>query len=67
MSDQSGGATTAKILRCGELIAGCEETIEGADLEEILGHAREHMQGAHGVGQISGYVEARLWAAIRAR
>jgi predicted small metal-binding protein len=57
----------AKILSCGEVVSGCEQVIEGTDVEEVLNHAREHMVGAHGIAEISGYVEARLWAAIRAR
>jgi predicted small metal-binding protein len=57
----------SKILRCGELMAGCEKVIEGADLDEVLNHALQHMLDAHGLPKVSGYVEARLWSAIRAR
>jgi predicted small metal-binding protein len=56
-----------KILRCGELMSGCEEVIEGAEVEEVLSRALEHILGGHGIPEISGYMEARLWAAIRAR
>jgi predicted small metal-binding protein len=61
------GGGTVKILRCGELISECEEVIEGIDLDEVLSQALEHMLGAHGIAEVSGHVEARLWAAIRTR
>jgi predicted small metal-binding protein len=59
--------TMPNTLKCGELMPECEEIIEGNDIEDVLNQALEHLCEAHGLAKISGYVEARLWAAIRGR
>jgi predicted small metal-binding protein len=61
------GGHMARTLKCGELVSECEEILEGVDIDEVLSQAREHLVEAHGLAEISGYLEARLWAAIRGR
>ena len=37
----------AKVLKCGELMPGCDTVIEGKDSEEVLAKAEAHARKEH--------------------
>lgn len=55
----------AKVLRCGELFAGCSIEARGETEEEILEQAAEHARRDHGVSQIDAATLAKVKAAIK--
>ena len=54
-----------KMLRCGDLFAGCSVEARGETEEEVLKHAAEHAKRDHGVAQIDAATLAKVKAAIR--
>ena len=54
----------AKILKCGDLMPGCNAVIEGKDAE-VLAKAAEHPRKAHGTSAIPPDVAAKVKAAIK--
>lgn len=36
-----------KVLRCGDLMPGCDAVFEGADVAEVMAKATEHCRGDH--------------------
>jgi predicted small metal-binding protein len=56
-----------KILRCGDLVAGCSTVLEGEDAAEILAKAEEHARVGHGLVKIPAEIAARVKAAIKDR
>jgi len=60
-----GGFTMAKILKCGDLIPGCNVVIEGKDENEVMARASEHAKQRHGLATISPDMAAKVKAAIK--
>ena len=56
-----------KILRCGDLVAGCSTVLEGQDAAEIMAKAEEHAKTAHGLTKIPAEIAAKVKAAIKDR
>ncbi len=42
----------AKVLRCGDLMPGCNTVIEGKDEAEVLAKGAEHAKTAHNMTSI---------------
>lgn len=55
----------AKILRCGDLMPGCNAVVEGKDVAEVMAKAQEHAKTAHGMAAIPPEVAAKVQAAIK--
>ena len=56
-----------KILKCGEVMPGCNAVIEGQDESEVMAKGAEHAKQAHGITSIPPDVVAKVRAAIRER
>lgn len=54
-----------KILRCGDLMPGCNAVVEGKDIAEVMAKAAEHAKKAHGMATIPPDVAAKVKAAIK--
>jgi predicted small metal-binding protein len=57
----------AKILRCGDLMPGCNTVIEGKDEAEVMQKGAEHARTAHGMSEIPPDVAQKVRSAIRDR
>ncbi|MFI5327636.1 MAG: DUF1059 domain-containing protein [Candidatus Rokuibacteriota bacterium] len=55
----------AKVLRCGDLMAGCNTVIEGKDVAEVLAKGAEHAKKDHGLAAIPPDMVAKVQAAIK--
>jgi len=55
----------AKVLRCGELMPGCNTVIEGKDEAEVMQRGAEHAKTAHGMSEIPPDVAQKVRGAIR--
>ena len=55
----------AKVLRCGDLMAGCKAVVEGKDEAEVMAKAAEHAKKDHGMTTIPADVAAKVKAAIK--
>ncbi len=55
----------AKVLRCGDLMPGCQAVVEGKDVAEVMTKAAEHAKKDHGMTSIPADVVAKVQAAIR--
>ncbi|MBI2469227.1 MAG: DUF1059 domain-containing protein [Candidatus Rokubacteria bacterium] len=55
----------AKVIRCGDLMAGCKAVVEGKDEAEVLAKAAEHAKKDHGVTTIPPDMITKVKAAIR--
>jgi len=55
----------AKLLRCGDLMPGCNAVVEGKDVAEVMAKAAEHAKTAHGLTTIPPEVIAKVQAAIK--
>lgn len=55
----------AKILRCGDLMPGCNFVVEGKDEAEIMAKGAEHAKKDHGMVTIPPDVAAKVKAAIK--
>jgi predicted small metal-binding protein len=53
-----------KMLRCGDLMPGCEAVVEGENVDEIMAKAAEHAATAHGLTDITPELAQKLQAAI---
>lgn len=49
-----------KQFRCGEIVPGCEWTIEGESEEQILEHVADHAREAHGMDEVPPEVQERV-------
>ncbi|HWI07680.1 MAG TPA: DUF1059 domain-containing protein [Solirubrobacteraceae bacterium] len=49
-----------KQFRCGEVVPGCEWTIEGESDEQILEQVAEHARDAHGMDEVPPDVQDRV-------
>ncbi|MFN2444767.1 MAG: DUF1059 domain-containing protein [Vicinamibacterales bacterium] len=57
----------AKILRCGELMPGCDTVIEGSDTEDVVQKAVAHAKADHNMVTMPPEVLAKVREAIRER
>jgi predicted small metal-binding protein len=55
----------AKVLKCGDLMPGCNFVAEGQDEAEVLSKGAEHAKTAHGMATIPPDVMAKVKSAIR--
>ena len=55
----------AKVLRCGDLMQGCNAVIEGKDEAEVMAKGAEHAKMAHNITAIPPDMAAKVQAAIK--
>ena len=55
----------AKVLKCGDLMPGCNFVAEGKDVAEVMAKGAEHAKTAHGMSSIPPDVAAKVQAAIK--
>lgn len=55
----------AKVLRCGDLMPGCNAVIEGKDVAEVMAKGAEHAKKDHGMAMIPPDIAAKVQAAIK--
>ncbi|HSC70355.1 MAG TPA: DUF1059 domain-containing protein [Candidatus Methylomirabilis sp.] len=54
-----------KVLRCGDLMPGCQHVIRATTEEEVLKQAATHAQEAHGIKEITPALATKVKGAIR--
>ena len=55
----------AKVLRCGDLMPGCNAVIEGKDEAEVMVKGAEHAKTVHKMAAIPPDIAAKVKAAIK--
>ena len=55
----------AKVLRCGDLMPGCNVVVEGKDVAEVMAKGAEHAKKAHGMSQFPPDLMKKVQAAIK--
>jgi predicted small metal-binding protein len=55
----------AKVLKCGDLMPGCNAVIEGKDVAEVMTKGAEHAKQAHGMTAIPPGMAEKVQAAIK--
>jgi predicted small metal-binding protein len=55
----------AKVLKCGDLMPGCDTVIEGKDAEEVLAKAEAHARKEHNMTIILPSTITQMERAIR--
>jgi predicted small metal-binding protein len=60
-----GRPIMAKVLRCGDLMPGCNAVIEGKDEAEVMAKGAEHAKTAHKMTAIPPEMAAKVKAAIK--
>ena len=55
----------AKVLRCGDLMPGCNTVIEGKDEAEVLAKGAEHAKTAHNMTSIPPQMVEKVKGAIK--
>lgn len=55
----------AKVLRCGDIMPGCDKVIQGKTKEEVFAKAEEHVHKDHNMHFIVPSVMSRIEAAIK--
>jgi len=55
----------AKVLRCADLMPGCNFVAEGKDVAEVMAKGAEHTKKAHGMSQIPPDLAKKVQAAIK--
>ena len=55
----------AKMMKCGDLMPGCNAVIEGKDDNEVMAKASEHAKMKHGVKTVLPDMAAKVRAAIK--
>lgn len=55
----------AKMLRCGDLMPGCNFVVEGKDVAEVMAKGAEHAKKAHGMSQMPPDLMKKVQAAIK--
>ena len=54
-----------KVLRCGDVMPGCNTVIEGKDVNEVMTKGAEHAKKDHGIQSIPPDVAKKVQAAIK--
>jgi predicted small metal-binding protein len=60
-----GRCHVAKVLKCGELMPGCDTVIEGKDTDEVLAKAEAHARKEHNMTIILPSTITQMERAIR--
>ena len=55
----------AKVLKCGDLMPGCDFVVEGKDVTEVMRKGAEHAKTAHKMASIPPDMAAKVKAAIK--
>lgn len=55
----------AKVLKCGDVMPGCNTVVEGFDEAEVMRKATEHAKTVHRMAAISPDVSTKIKAAIK--
>ncbi len=55
----------AKILKCGDLMPGCNAVIEGKDVAEVMAKGAEHAKKAHGMATMPPELVKKAQASIK--
>jgi predicted small metal-binding protein len=55
----------AKVLRCGDIMPGCDKVIQGKSEEEVFAKAEEHVHKVHNMHFIVPSVMSQIEAAIK--
>ena len=55
----------AKILRCGDLMPGCNFVAEGKDVADVMAKGAEHAKKDHGIAAIPPEMAQKVQAAIK--
>ena len=55
----------AKVLRCGDIMPGCDTVIEGKTEDEVFAKAEQHVHKEHNMHFILPSVMTRIEAAIK--
>jgi predicted small metal-binding protein len=55
----------AKVLKCGDLMPGCNFVAEGKDVAEVMAKGAEHAKTAHGLSAIPPHLAQKVQAAIK--
>lgn len=55
----------AKVLKCGDLMSGCDAVIYGKDVNEVIGRAEAHARKAHNMTVIPPNVVDQIIANIK--
>jgi predicted small metal-binding protein len=55
----------AKVLKCGDLMPGCNFVVEGKDVAEVLAKGAEHAKTAHGMTAMPPELAQKVQAAIK--
>lgn len=54
-----------KVLRCGDIMPGCDKVIEGKTTEEVFAKAEDHARKEHNMTIIPPNVVSQIEAAIK--
>jgi predicted small metal-binding protein len=54
-----------KVLRCGDLMAGCQHVVRGATEEDVLRQAAKHASEAHNIKEVTPDLAAKVKSKIR--
>ena len=54
-----------KVLRCADIVPGCDYRAEGETEDEVLNKAARHADEAHGIREIPPALMVKVKAAIR--
>lgn len=55
----------AKVLKCGDLMPGCNFVAEGKDVAEVMAKGAEHAKRDHGMTTIPPELAQKVQAAIK--
>jgi predicted small metal-binding protein len=55
----------SKMMKCGDIVPGCNYVARGQDEDEVLAHAAEHAKRDHGMESIPEDVLSKVKSAIR--
>ena len=55
----------AKVLRCGDLMTGCQHVIRGTTDEEVLREAAKHAATAHNIKEVTPELAAKVKSKIQ--
>ena len=55
----------AKVIKCADLMPGCNAVVEGKDVADVMAKAAEHAKAAHGLTNIPPDMVPKVQAAIK--
>jgi predicted small metal-binding protein len=54
-----------KVLKCGDVMPGCDKVIEGKDTEEVVAKAEAHARKQHNMTIVTPSMVSQIESAIR--